>query len=113
MSVIPTISLLTIGLLSYALINLFSFGQFFWDKRQARQGGSRIPEKTLLFWALIGGSLGAKLGQRYFRHKTRKHPFARDLNMIILLQFVFVTLLLIPATRQIVLDFLHAAVASA
>lgn len=33
----------------------------------------RIPEKALLFVAIIGGSLGSYLGMKLFRHKT-KHP---------------------------------------
>ena len=34
-----------------------------------------MPERTLHLLALMGGWPGAILGQRQFRHKTRKLPF--------------------------------------
>lgn len=63
-------------------INAASLTAFGLDKRQARRGGGRVPERTLLMMALAGGWPGAKLGQRRFRHKTRKQPFARRLNAV-------------------------------
>lgn len=35
----------------------------------------RISEFTLLAFGLMGGWIGAILGQQFFRHKTRKQPF--------------------------------------
>lgn len=46
------------------------------DKRLAGTGGWRIPEKTLLMIALIGGSPGVYLGMRAFRHKTKHALFS-------------------------------------
>lgn len=43
------------------------------DKQKARRGAWRIPEATLMGIAAAGGSYGAFLGMRLFRHKT-KHP---------------------------------------
>lgn len=63
-----------------ALVNLLAFELFRRDKRRATTGDWRIRESTLLAVALVGGWIGAKLGQRRFRHKTRKQPFARRLN---------------------------------
>ena len=63
-----------------AVWSLVSLAQFGFDKTRARSGGTRVPERRLLITALIGGWPGAKLGQRLFRHKTCKQPFARLLN---------------------------------
>ena len=43
------------------------------DKQKARRGAWRIPERTLMSVAAIGGSLGSFVGMQLFRHKT-KHP---------------------------------------
>lgn len=74
--------LLPLQLLSLA--NLVAFSLFAIDKARARAGGHRIPERTLLLVALFGG-LGAWLGQRLLRHKTRKQPFAAWLGLILTL----------------------------
>lgn len=56
------------------------------DKRQAIVGGFRIPELGLHVAALFGGSPGALLGQRLFRHKTRKLRFQAVFAATVLLQ---------------------------
>ena len=62
-------------LLAWAGINAIAFLAFGWDKHAAECGLRRTPETTLLTLALIGGALGALLGQQFFRHKTQKQPF--------------------------------------
>jgi len=74
---LPALSLLS-------LANLVAFSLFALDKARAQAGGRRIPERTLLLAALLGG-LGAWLGQRLLRHKTRKQPFAAWLGLILTL----------------------------
>jgi len=61
----------------------------------------------LLRLALFGGSLGAKIAQRYFRHKTYKQPFGRQLNAILLLQVIVVAPLLFPQNRVAIDTFLR------
>lgn len=63
------------------LINAFALFQFFKDKQAAKHGDWRIPEMSLLTISAMGGFIGSKLGQRIFRHKTRKQPFAMLLNL--------------------------------
>ena len=72
------------ALLALSIANLVAFSLFALDKARARAGGRRIPERTLLLAALFGG-LGAWLGQRLLRHKTRKQPFAAWLGLILTL----------------------------
>jgi len=45
------------------------------DKAKARQGLWRIPESALHFLELAGGWPASFMGQRLFRHKTRKSEY--------------------------------------
>lgn len=56
------------------------------DKRRARSGGWRVPEKTLFLLALLGGAPGGVLGMRAFRHKTKHRTFAWGFPMLAVLQ---------------------------
>lgn len=55
------------------LINAAAFVLMLADKQKARNNRWRIPERTLMLSALLGGSVGALAGMYLFRHKT-KHP---------------------------------------
>lgn len=55
------------------LINFITFILYAADKDKAKRGKWRIPEATLLFFAAIGGSLGALFAMLLLHHKT-KHP---------------------------------------
>ncbi|MBE5972888.1 MAG: DUF1294 domain-containing protein [Lachnoclostridium sp.] len=57
------------------LVNLVSFVMYGIDKRKAIKDQWRIPEKTLLLAALVGGSLGAFVGMQIFHHKTKHWKF--------------------------------------
>lgn len=58
------------------------FCLFWFDKHQARDRGWRVRETTLLLVSLFGG-VGAWMGQRLLRHKTRKEPFRTRLGVVI------------------------------
>ncbi|WP_400164273.1 DUF1294 domain-containing protein [Brevibacillus sp. TJ4] len=45
------------------------------DKSAAKQGGFRIPEKSLLLTAALGGGAGVLLAMLLYRHKTRHVSF--------------------------------------
>ena len=68
------------------LINVWTIWLFRQDKRRAVAGARRIPESNLLGLAAIGGTPGALLARRLFRHKTRKQPFSTNLMVIAALQ---------------------------
>ena len=66
-------------------VNLAAFLLFGWDKRCAMAGARRIPEKTLLGLAAIGGGLGGVLAQQAFRHKSSKASFQAVVWITVLL----------------------------
>lgn len=68
------------------LINLVTFFVYGADKRRARQGKWRVPEKTLFLLPLLGGSVGALLGMRVFHHKTKHWYFVWGVPAILLAQ---------------------------
>lgn len=57
------------------VMSLACFVVYGWDKGLAANGSRRVPEQTLHTLALLGGWPGALVGQRYFRHKTKKLSF--------------------------------------
>ena len=67
-------------------VNAWTILCFAQDKRRAMTGDRRISEADLLGLAMIGGSPGALLARRLFRHKTRKQPFSTRLQLIAALQ---------------------------
>lgn len=75
-----------LALAALALLNCWTVLRFWQDKQRAIAGERRIPEADLLGLALIGGSPGALLARRWFRHKTRKEPFSTWLLLIAALQ---------------------------
>ena len=77
---------LPLGALFLAAMNGWTMWSFWVDKRRARAGARRIRENDLLSLALLGGSPGALLARRLFRHKTRKEPFSTYLLLIVALQ---------------------------
>ena len=67
-------------------INLVTFAVYGADKRRARRGAWRVPEKTLFLLPLLGGSVGALLGMRVFHHKTKHWYFVWGIPLILLTQ---------------------------
>ena len=75
------------------LINAAAFVLMLVDKLKAKKGAWRIPERTLIGIALIGGSIGAISGMNLFRHKTKHLKFSIGLPVILAIQIVFALLL--------------------
>nr|WP_296960871.1 DUF1294 domain-containing protein [uncultured Mediterraneibacter sp.] len=73
----------------YLLIaNLVTWILYGVDKRKAIKGAWRIPEKTLILSAVIGGSVGALAGMMMFRHKIRKAKFMVGVPVIFVVQCI-------------------------
>lgn len=64
------------------IINLTGFILMGADKRKARLGNWRIPEKAFFIVSIIGGSLGSWAGMYVFRHKIRHWYFAVFMPLI-------------------------------
>ena len=73
------------NILLYLLaINLFGFFIMWLDKRKAKKGAWRIPEKTLFTITLLGGGIGTIAGMYLFRHKTKKLYFTIGFPVILI-----------------------------
>lgn len=67
-------------------LNLFTFLLYGLDKYKSRHRMWRVPESTLLLFALAGGSLGAWMGMHLCHHKTLHWKFRIGVPLIIVLQ---------------------------
>ena len=56
------------------------------DKRFAKTGHRRVPEKRLFLFAALGGAAGGLLGVYFFRHKTIHWCFVAGFWSLIILQ---------------------------
>ena len=63
-------------------INIITFVLYGIDKWRAKRDRLRIPEETLMWLAIAGGSVGALLGMYLFRHKTRHRKFVFSVSRI-------------------------------
>lgn len=67
-------------------VNILAFVLFGADKQKARRNAWRIPEKTLILSAVIGGSVGAILGMRFFSPQNPQSQIAIGVPVILLVQ---------------------------
>lgn len=67
-------------------VNLMTFITYGIDKYKARHNRWRVREASLLLLAALGGSIGALLAMRVFRHKTQHKKFRYGVPVILLVQ---------------------------
>jgi uncharacterized membrane protein YsdA (DUF1294 family) len=72
----------------FVCVNVLTFLVYGIDKWKARQGKWRISEATLLLFAVIGGSIGAWLGMRVWRHKTMHKKFKYGIPAILMIHII-------------------------
>ena len=78
---------LLIGLLAVAAImNAVAFCLMAYDKKRAKTGKWRVPERTLFLAAACFGGLGGVLGMQLLRHKTQHWYFAVFFPIFLVLQ---------------------------
>lgn len=78
--------MLRIILIYFVGINLVTFVMYGIDKLKAKRAKWRIPEATLLWMAVAGGSIGAWAGMKVWHHKTLHKKFKYGVPAILLLQ---------------------------
>lgn len=69
-------------------VNAVGFLLMLIDKAKARKKKWRIPEKTLMTVAAMGGSVGSLLGMYAVRHKTQHCKFTIGIPLILALQVI-------------------------
>ena len=84
---------MTILILYLVIINALGFLLMLIDKYKARKNLWRIPEASLITFAIIGGSIGSLIGMRLFRHKTKHPKFAIGIPIILALQIFLIVIL--------------------
>lgn len=75
-------------------INLFAYILYAIDKYKSKKSKWRIPEKTLITTALLGGSIGALLAMKMFRHKTKHKKFTIGVPLILIAQIAMFYMLI-------------------
>ena len=83
-------------------INAVAFIMYGIDKYKAKKAKWRISEATLLLLAVLGGSLGAWMGMKVWRHKTKHKKFKYGIPAILLIQIALMTYLHVNLWKQIV-----------
>ena len=76
-------------------VNLFAYILYGIDKHKSKNTKWRISERTLIISALLGGSIGALLAMRVFRHKTKHKKFSMGVPFILALQIVMLLMLFV------------------
>lgn len=84
--------------LSLLAINAITFVVYGIDKWKAKRGKWRIPEASLLWLAAIGGSIGAWLGMKVWRHKTMHKKFRYGVPLIFILQVAVAVYFIVSKT---------------
>lgn len=79
----------------FIFINLFGFFIMWLDKRKAKKGRWRIPEKFLFIVTALGGGIGTIAGMYTFRHKTQKLNFVVGFPFITILEIILIIWLII------------------
>ena len=70
------------------VMNIVSFALMGHDKKRARQGKWRVPEKTLFLVTACFGGLGGVLGMKVFHHKTHHWCFKVFFPVLLVVQIV-------------------------
>ena len=73
------------------VMNIAAFALMGHDKRMARQGKWRVPEKMLFLVTACFGGLGGVLGMKVFHHKTRHWYFKVVFPVLLIIQIAVIS----------------------
>jgi uncharacterized membrane protein YsdA (DUF1294 family) len=82
-------------LIFLALVNVLTFFLYGIDKRKAVKNKWRISERTLIFFTLACGGIGALLGMCFFRHKRSKLKFKFSLMVGLIIVSILLSIVLL------------------
>ena len=81
-------TIILVALAIIAIMNIAAFALMGHDKKMARQGKWRVPEKTLFLVTACFGGLGGVLGMKVFHHKTQHWYFRVFFPVLLVIQIV-------------------------
>lgn len=81
-------TIILVALAIIAIMNIAAFVLMGHDKKMARQGKWRVPEKRLFLMTACFGGLGGMLGMKVFHHKTRHWYFKVFFPVLLVVQIV-------------------------
>lgn len=84
-------TIILVALVIIAITNITAFALMGHDKRRARQGKWRVPEKALFLVTACFGGLGGVLGMKVFHHKTQHWYFRVLFPGLLIVQIVLLT----------------------
>jgi len=87
-------SILNIIAIYLVAVNVLAFIMFGIDKWKATHAKWRIPEKTLLMTATLGGSIGALFGMKVWHHKTQHKKFMYGVPLIMMIHIAIIILII-------------------
>ena len=77
---------ISVAAIIIVLLNLISFGLMAYDKRCAKAGRWRVPEKVQFLAAACFGGLGGVLGMQLCHHKTKHWYFKVFFPLMLVVQ---------------------------
>jgi len=82
------LTIILVALAIIAIMNIAAFALMGHDKKMARQGKLRVPEKTLFLVTACFGGLGGVLGMKVFHHKTQHWYFRVFFPVLLTVQVI-------------------------
>lgn len=92
--------MIKIALIYLLGMNVVAFLLYGLDKWKSKRAKWRIPEATLIWMAVLGGSVGALLGIRLWHHKTLHAKFRYGVPAILIAQVLIVVGIICWMTKR-------------